>query len=197
MTGVFIGGYSGKIPTPDTQRPIAAKNMFSRSECVIRPVIYRGPPLSSERSVSSGDPHPSGTQRNSIAESLQSMAMKAKRIVDGGGIVYSTEHGKMCPRCGKPASECFCDRGGSGAPGGDGIVRVGRETKGRKGKGVTVVTGVPVPLAELETIGTQLKKRCGSGGTVKDGVIEIQGDHRDLVVEELKKLGFTVKRAGG
>jgi len=77
------------------------------------------------------------------------------------------------------------------------VVRVGRETKGRRGKGVTVVTGVPLSGAGLEELGSRLKRLCGSGGTVKDGVIEIQGDHRDLLVEELAKQGWTVKRAGG
>ncbi len=79
------------------------------------------------------------------------------------------------------------------APRGDGIVRVGRETKGRKGKGVTVISGVPLAGDALE----RLKKRCGSGGTVDGGVIEIQGDHRDMLVTELGKLGYTVRRAGG
>jgi translation initiation factor 1 len=74
---------------------------------------------------------------------------------------------------------------------------VGRETKGRKGKGVTVITGVPLPLTELKELGKALKKLCGSGGTVKDGVIEIQGDHRDRLVAELATRGWTVKRAGG
>jgi translation initiation factor 1 len=75
--------------------------------------------------------------------------------------------------------------------------RVGRETKGRKGKGVTVVTGVPLTAYALDELGSKLKRICGSGGTVKDGVIEIQGDHRDLLVTELAKLGWTVKRSGG
>lgn len=76
-------------------------------------------------------------------------------------------------------------------------VRVGRETKGRAGKGVTVVTGLPLAPAQLEQLATQLKKRCGSGGTVRDGVIEIQGEHRDLLVQELTKLGYQAKRSGG
>jgi translation initiation factor 1 len=83
------------------------------------------------------------------------------------------------------------------APRGDGIVRVGRETKGRKGKGVTVVVGVPLASDALEELATRLKRRCGSGGTVHEGVIEIQGDHRDTLVAELGRLGYTVKRAGG
>lgn len=79
----------------------------------------------------------------------------------------------------------------------DGVVRVSRETKGRKGKGVTIITGVPLHPAGIAELAAQLKKKCGSGGTVKDGVIEIQGDHRDTIVEALAKLGWTVKRAGG
>ena len=112
-----------------------------------------------------------------------------------GGIVYSTELGRMCPACGKPLTHCVCRQ--VKTPVGDGNVRVGRETKGRKGKGVTVITGVPLALPELQALATHLKKRCGSGGTLKDGVIEIQGDHRDLVVEELQKRGWNVKRSGG
>jgi translation initiation factor 1 len=80
---------------------------------------------------------------------------------------------------------------------GDGVVRVGRETKGRKGKGVTVVTGLPLAGEALEALATRLKKRCGSGGTVDGGTIEIQGDHRDLLVDELGRLGYTVRRSGG
>lgn len=76
-------------------------------------------------------------------------------------------------------------------------VRVGRETRGRAGKGVTVITGLPLSPAELAQLATQLKKRCGSGGTVRDGVIEIQGDHRDLLVSELAKMGYDAKRSGG
>jgi len=114
----------------------------------------------------------------------------------GHGIVYSTEHGRMCPACGKPIAECVC-RLKKAVPEGDGIVRVGRETKGRKGKGVTVITGVPLDEMELKELGKQLKAKCGAGGAVRDGVIEIQGDHRDVLLEELRKHGWTVKRAGG
>ncbi len=118
-----------------------------------------------------------------------------KRSASKGGIVYSSELGRMCPDCRKPLTYCICKP--AVAPVGDGNVRVGRETKGRKGKGVTVITGVPLAQAELQALATHLKKRCGSGGTLKDGVIEIQGDHRDLVVEELQKRGWNVKRSGG
>jgi translation initiation factor 1 len=119
-----------------------------------------------------------------------------KRIERAPGIVYSTAHGRMCPACGKPIGECSC-RQKSAVPEGDGIVRVERQTKGRKGKGVTVITGVPLGATELKELAKQLKARCGAGGTLKDGVIEIQGDHRDALLEELKKRGWTVKRAGG
>ena len=82
-------------------------------------------------------------------------------------------------------------------PPGDGIVRVGRETQRRKGKGVTVITGVPLDSQALRRLAKDLKRKYGAGGTVKDGVIEIQGDHRDVLVEELRKRGFTVKHTGG
>ena len=74
---------------------------------------------------------------------------------------------------------------------------MGRETKGRKGAGVTVITGIPLDGDELKALAKELKNRCGSGGTVKDGTIEIQGDHRDGVLAELARRGFTAKRAGG
>ena len=112
------------------------------------------------------------------------------------GLVYSTELGRTCPRCRRSLGDCRC-REAVSTPPGDGVVRVGRETKGRKGAGVTVVTGAPVDRQELARLARELKQRCGSGGTTRDGVIELQGDHRDLVVTELGKLGWTVKRVGG
>ena len=78
----------------------------------------------------------------------------------------------------------------------DGIVRVGRESKGRGGKVVTLVVGLPLAPGELSALATRIKKRCGSGGTVKDGVIEIQGEHRDAIVQQLLELGYRAKRAG-
>lgn len=113
------------------------------------------------------------------------------------GLVYSSESGRMCPACSKPVAGCVCRTAAKALPTGDGIVRVGRETKGRKGKGVTVINGAPLPAEELKTLAKELKARCGSGGTLKDGVIEIQGDHRDLLIELLKAKGWTVKRSGG
>lgn len=112
------------------------------------------------------------------------------------GLVYSTEFGRMCPVCNNPLTECTCRRERNVSEG-DGVVRLQRQTKGRKGKGVTLVTGVPLADPELIQLCKLLKKKCGSGGTVKDGVIEIQGDHRDRLMIELTKRGWTVKRAGG
>jgi translation initiation factor 1 len=116
------------------------------------------------------------------------------------GIVFSSAHGRMCPRCGRPAAACACrptPAPTAPASGGRAVVRVGRETSGRKGKGVTIVTGVPLAGDALDELASRLKRLCGSGGTVKDGAIEIQGDHRDLLVAELAKHGWTVRRAGG
>lgn len=111
------------------------------------------------------------------------------------GMVYSSEHGRMCPGCNQPVPNCNCKKN-TRIPS-DGIVRIQRETKGRKGKGVTLITGIPLDDSALKTFAKKLKQRCGAGGAVKDGVVEIQGDHRDMLVEELKKEGWTVKKAGG
>ncbi|WP_027468232.1 translation initiation factor Sui1 [Deefgea rivuli] len=108
------------------------------------------------------------------------------------GLIYSTEHGTMCPECRQPQAACICK---ATLPTGDGIARVGREL--RKGKAVIVVTGLILDAAALTTLGKQLKTLCGTGGTVKDGQIEIQGEHRDVVMAELAKRGFKVKRGGG
>jgi translation initiation factor 1 len=118
-----------------------------------------------------------------------------KKTETGHGIVYSTAHGRMCSSCSKPTAECICQK--KTVPEGDGVVRVGRETKGRKGKGMTVITGVPLDEMGLKDLAKQLKAKCGAGGAVKDGVIEIQGDHREVLLEELRKHGWQVKRAGG
>ena len=122
--------------------------------------------------------------------------MRGSHAGGGDGPVYTTQHGQMCPICSRPMALCICKARRPGAPS-DGVVRVARETKGRKGKGVTLVTGVTLPPAELAALAKRLKKRCGSGGTVRDGVIEIQGEHRDRIVAELQGDGWTVKRAGG
>ncbi|MFH2132788.1 MAG: translation initiation factor Sui1 [bacterium] len=112
------------------------------------------------------------------------------------GVVYSTDQGTMCPRCGNSVATCRCGENDV-IPAGDGIVRLSRETKGRKGKGVTVVRGLPLPQAELKQLAKQLKQKCGTGGTLKDSTIEIQGDQRDTLLEVLGNMGFKVKLSGG
>ncbi|MFZ5765578.1 MAG: translation initiation factor Sui1 [Thermodesulfobacteriota bacterium] len=112
------------------------------------------------------------------------------------GLVYSTEYGKMCPACGQPAPECRC-RNTLTPPPGDGTVRISRQTKGRKGAGVTLISGLALDEAALRKLAGELKRTCGCGGTVKAGVIEIQGDQRQTLITELRNRGFDVKPAGG
>jgi len=116
---------------------------------------------------------------------------------DNTELVYSTEQGGMLSKKGKSPSKGARKKQQQPTPKRDGVVRVSRETKGRKGKGVTLITGLPHNMDDLRDLAKQLKQKCGSGGTVKDGVIEIQGDHRDMLVDELTKQGHTVKRSGG
>lgn len=114
-------------------------------------------------------------------------------------LVYSTESGRVttCPTCGQPYKSCRCSQAAQPARKNDGIVRVMRDRKQRGGKTVTVITGVVGSETELNSLAQQLKKLCGSGGTVKDGAIEIQGDHCEKVMVKLTSLGYKVKRAGG
>jgi translation initiation factor 1 len=115
-----------------------------------------------------------------------------------GGLVYSTDSGRMCPACRQPVAACRCAQQQRQAPAGDGIIRVSRESKGRGGKTVTLVRGLALDDAALAALGKRLRSACGTGGTVKDGVLEVQGDHAERVIELLKAEGFaTVKRAGG
>jgi translation initiation factor 1 len=111
-------------------------------------------------------------------------------------IVYSTGIGTLCPNCRRAVRECVCPKGAPGAAK-VGAIRVSREVKGRAGKGVTTVVGLPLSLAEIDGLAARLKKRCGSGGTVREGIIEIQGDHRDVIVAELVKAGWPAKKSGG
>ncbi|MFZ4480817.1 MAG: translation initiation factor Sui1 [Rhodoferax sp.] len=119
--------------------------------------------------------------------------MKSKPTI--GGLVYSTEAGRMCPRCRQPVASCRCTSNAP-RPAPDGVLRVSSETKGRAGKGVTLVRGLALDESEIRTLGKQLKTACGAGGTVKDGVIEVQGEHCERVMAFLKDRGFVVKRAG-
>jgi len=117
------------------------------------------------------------------------------RMRKSGGLIYSTDGGRMCPACRRPLAACAC--AAARAPAGDGVVRVGRESKGRGGKTVTLVRGLALGADALAALGKRLRSACGSGGTVKDGVIEVQGDHAERVTELLKAEGVAnVKRAG-
>ena len=126
------------------------------------------------------------------------MKSKSKSALATGpsGLVYSTDSGRMCPACRQPITHCMCSK----APApllSNGVVRVSLDTKGRAGKGVTVVRGLALDAVALTALGKQLKAACGSGGTVKDGMIEVQGDHCERVMAALKSRGFGVKRSGG
>jgi translation initiation factor 1 len=113
------------------------------------------------------------------------------------GLVYSTDSGRMCPACRQPVAACVCTAQPR-APAGDGIVRVSRESKGRGGKTVTLVRGLLLDEPALAALGKRLRSACGCGGTVKDGVLEVQGDHAERVIAWLQAEGFdNVKRAGG
>ena len=120
--------------------------------------------------------------------------------MDDSRLVYSTETGKICPSCQKPVSECTCRKKKSRSQTNikyDGIIRIKREVKGRKGKTVTTVSAFQLADDELKSLAAQLKRKCGTGGSVKDGIIIIQGDHRDALLSELQKHGYTAKLAGG
>jgi translation initiation factor 1 len=112
------------------------------------------------------------------------------------GLVYSTDGGRSCPQCRQPIGQCNCKRSNTVASG-DGVVRISRETKGRKGAGVTLIKGVPLAADALKVLAGELKKKCGVGGAIKEGVIEIQGDKRDAVKKVLDAKGWVVKLAGG
>jgi translation initiation factor 1 len=112
-------------------------------------------------------------------------------------LVYSDNIGSTCPKCGQRLQKCRCNDSTAKKSPKDGIIRIQRETKGRKGKGVTLITGIPLAGDELKVLAKTLKQKCGTGGTIKNGVIEIQGDHRDLLLGLLQDKGWQVKKAGG
>jgi translation initiation factor 1 len=114
-------------------------------------------------------------------------------------LVYSTESGRVCPECNCPKEKCVCKKKNAEKTvyPDDGIVRIRREVKGRKGKTVTSVFGIPLADIKLKQFAKILKRRCGTGGAIKDGVILVQGDHRDTLLDEIRKQGYTVKIAGG
>jgi len=110
-------------------------------------------------------------------------------------LVYSTDTGRICPECEKPVDQCVCKS--ESAPEGDGIVRISLDTKGRKGKGVTLIKGILLAPSDLKKLAKELKQKCGVGGAVKNECFEIQGDHRDFLVKLLEQKKFKVKRSGG
>jgi translation initiation factor 1 len=110
-------------------------------------------------------------------------------------LVYSTDTGRTCPGCGHPLKQCCCKE--KSRQQSDGVVRVSRQTKGRRGSGVCLITGLDLGETELKKLARQLKIKCGTGGAVKNGVIEIQGDQRGVLVDALIQLGFRAKLAGG
>ena len=115
-------------------------------------------------------------------------------------LVYSTEKGSVCPDCGRPVKKCACKRIKSESQfdvESDGIIRIRREKKGRKGKTVTTISGFQGSVDDIKQIVSDLKNKCGTGGTIKDGIVIIQGDHREAIQAELKKRSFQVKVTGG
>jgi translation initiation factor 1 len=117
-----------------------------------------------------------------------------------GGLIYTSDEGRICPACERPIDACQCksiEAVPENALENNSIVRLSLDRKGRKGKGVTLITGIPLAPSELKAFAKKLKKKCGSGGAVKDGTIEIQGDHIALLLTELASLGYTVRRSGG
>ncbi len=130
------------------------------------------------------------------------MKISTMNLKTSTNLVYSTDAGRICPDCSQPIAQCQCAANkkalaAAGVASADGIVRVQRETKGRGGKSVTLVRGLGLDAEALSVLGKQLKAACGSGGTVKDGVIEVQGDHVVTLVAALEKRGYKVKRVGG
>jgi translation initiation factor 1 len=113
-------------------------------------------------------------------------------------LVYSTDSGRVCPGCGAALATCVCKARAAAAniPSGD-AVRVSRDSKSRGGKTVTVVRGLPLLPDELAALGKRLRSACGAGGTAKDGVLEVQGDHVDKVLQWLQAEGYAAKRSGG
>lgn len=105
---------------------------------------------------------------------------------DYSQLVYSTDAGRITPEAPQAPR-----------PQGDGIVRIQRQTSGRKGKAVCVISGVDLDDAGLTALAAELKKKCGCGGAVKDGMIEIQGDKRELLQTLLETKGMKVRLAGG
>lgn len=111
-------------------------------------------------------------------------------------IVYSTDQGQLCPGCRHPISQCVC-KDTSGKPIVDGIVRLERQSKGRNGKPVVIIRGLPLSGPDLKKLAKELKAKCGVGGSIEDGLILIQGDKREVLKPLLENKGYKVKISGG
>lgn len=121
-------------------------------------------------------------------------------MANNSRLVYSTDSGRICPKCGKPTGNCSCKKKKPKLKNNiqlDGVIRIRREKKGRKGKTVTSISGFQEGTDDLKQIAKKLKSQCGTGGSIKEGVIIIQGDHRQTIQNELQKQGCKVKLAGG
>lgn len=123
--------------------------------------------------------------------------MSSNSNSNSSSLVYSTDSGRMCPSCRQPLAACLCKQVAKALPAGDGVARVTREKQGRGGKTVTVVRGLPLDADALALLGKRLRAACGAGGTAKDGVLEVQGDHAERVLAWLLSEGLKAKRAGG
>lgn len=110
--------------------------------------------------------------------------------------VYSTDQGRICPSCNQAKASCRC-KAALTQDKGDGIIRIRRETKGRKGAGVTIIDGLVLEAGEMKALVKKIKQSCSSGGAIKDGSVEIQGEHREAIKVLLEKTGYTVKLSGG
>ena len=113
----------------------------------------------------------------------------------GSYAVYSTELGRLCPQCQRAIVACVCGKDRP-AIASDSVVRIRRESRGRGGKAVTVIEGIPEHPDRLKAICKQLKQRCGVGGAVKDSQLEIQGDQRSNCKHKLEAMGYRVKLSG-
>ncbi len=116
-----------------------------------------------------------------------------KKSSENSRLVFSTETGRVCPECANPVKECRCKQQKANQISGDGIVRIRREVKGRRGKTVTTISGVPLKNSGIEQLASELKRKCGVGGSVKDKIIILQGDQRSKITPLLKDKGFTVR----
>ena len=135
-----------------------------------------------------------------ISSYLQRFKNDKDDLMNNSRLVYSTETGQICRSCRKPVTECTCKKKKSNPQTPikyDGKIRIRRETRGRKGKTVTTISGLQPDDEVLSQLAGQLKRKCGTGGSVKDGIIIIQGDHRNRLLVELKKQGYTAILAGG